>query len=111
MLSFRETYLSELQSHARSGQGWWLLMRESPLICGIDFSASQRNAGAHTWITTGVGRGRTLEVVQCLPAKELPGSGRDRTACMTSVRRFIAEQPHLVAGLDFPFGLPQALVP
>jgi hypothetical protein len=86
-------------------------MQDDLLCCGIDFSADQHQAGSHTWVTVGRPVDGTLEVTECRPAWQLPGSGKDRPGCMAGLRRFLAERPNLVAGLDFPFGLPRSLVP
>lgn len=86
-------------------------MEEPQSICGIDFSAHQKKAGAYTWITVGVADGGGLKVTECIPAERLPGSGKDRVACMAGLRRFLVGRPSMVTGLDFPFGLPRSLVP
>ncbi len=40
----------------------------------------------------------------------MPGSGRDRDRALAALRRLIAEGEACAFGLDFPFGLPQALL-
>ncbi|TVQ33716.1 MAG: DUF429 domain-containing protein [Phycisphaeraceae bacterium] len=81
-------------------------------VIGVDFSAAA-DAGRRMWIARaeapadGVG---PAEIRSCIPAEELPGSGRDRDMAMAGVRTLLAESGDCVAGLDFPFGLPAPLV-
>lgn len=80
-------------------------------VAGIDFSAAT-DAGRRIWIACGRRRGERggVEIESCFPAEALPGSGRDRETALAAVRAWIASMGEGVVGLDFPFGLPAALV-
>lgn len=87
-------------------------MERRRLLIGVDFSAAA-DAGRRMWIARGEapreGDGPAL-IQACVPAEELPGSGRARDAAMAGVRGLLAESGACIAGLDFPFGLPAPLV-
>jgi len=78
-------------------------------IYGIDFSASIQ-AGRRTWITAGAVAPSGLRISDCRPAELLPDSGRDRHTCLTALRSFLTTRTACAVGMDFPFGLPGALV-
>jgi len=82
-------------------------------VIGVDFSAAA-DAGRRMWIARAEspedGAGPVM-IRDCAAAEELPGSGRARDDAMAGVRSLLAESGACVAGLDFPFGLPAALVP
>ncbi len=78
-------------------------------IYGVDFSASTE-AGKGTWITAGTVAPSGLRISECHPAELLPGSGRDRHTCLTALRSFLMTLRACAVGMDFPFGLPGALV-
>jgi hypothetical protein len=44
-------------------------------VHGVDFSGAE-DAGKSIWIATGIIKGKTLEIEEIRPAKELPTSGR-----------------------------------
>ena len=62
------------------------------------------------WIASGAIVGDVLRLEDCRRAEVLPGSGRDRDRCLAALRHFISTQEACAVGLDFPFGLPSALV-
>jgi hypothetical protein len=78
-------------------------------IYGVDFSGAAK-AGNKIWITSGVIEGEALRVEACHRAADLPGSGQDRDRCLAALRDFIRQREASVFGLDFPFGLPRALI-
>ncbi len=78
-------------------------------ICGIDFSGA-KDAGKRIWIASGTVERDSLLIEECYRAKDLPGSGKDRDQCLAALRDFIGRESASALGLDFPFGLPQALV-
>jgi hypothetical protein len=78
-------------------------------ICGIDFSGA-KDAGKRIWIASGIVEQDGLLIEECYRAKDLPGSGKDRDQCLAVLRDFIGRANACAFGLDFPFGLPQALV-
>lgn len=78
-------------------------------IYGVDFSGAAE-AGRKIWVAWGEVAAGTLRMVGCFKAEELPGSGKERKACLAALREFIARQRDCVVGLDFPFGLPRLLV-
>lgn len=78
-------------------------------VHGVDFSGAA-DAGRRIWIASGVVEGSTLRVEACRRAEDLPGSGRHRDRCLAALQKFIAGQQVSAVGLDFPFGLPRALV-
>lgn len=79
-------------------------------IYGIDFSGSKM-AGDKIWITEASPDNGTLALKDCYPARDLPGSSRQRNACLNALRDFIEDHPNGVFGLDFPFGLPEKVTP
>jgi hypothetical protein len=78
-------------------------------VFGVDFSGAD-DAGRRIWIAGGVIEGGRLCIESCRPAEALPGSGRPRETCLEALRAFVVRQGACVIGLDFPFGLPAALV-
>ena len=82
-------------------------MRER--IIGVDFSGAQ-DAGKRIWIAIGTPVGATLRIDTCQPAQDLPGSGTKRDDSLSALRGLLLRESHSAVGLDFPFGLPQALV-
>jgi hypothetical protein len=77
-------------------------------VYGVDFSGA-KDAGRRIWIATGSAAGETLQIECCLAAKDLPGSSRERDSALRALRELIARESRAAVGLDFPFGLPQAL--
>lgn len=78
-------------------------------VYGIDFSGAAQ-AGEKIWIAEGVIEGMTLRIEACYRGADLPGSGPGRERCLPALRDFIGDGEAGVFGLDFPFGLPRALV-
>jgi len=78
-------------------------------IYGIDFSGAV-DAGKRIWIASGIVEKDALLIEGCYRAKDLPGSGKDRDQCLAALRDFIGRANACAFGLDFPFGLPRALV-
>jgi len=78
-------------------------------VYGVDFSGAA-NAGKKIWVATGNITGDVLEIEDCHRAQVLQGSGRYRDQCLVALRHFIGAQQVCACGLDFPFGLPYALV-
>lgn len=78
-------------------------------IYGVDFSGA-RDAGNRIWIAGGSIEGAALSVTQCFQAKDLPDSGTDRDRSISALRAFIMRENESVFGMDFPFGIPKALI-
>ncbi len=78
-------------------------------IHGVDFSGAV-DAGRRIWVASGLIEKRALRIETCRRGEELPGSGRGRDQCLAALREFIRSQRGCAFGLDFPFGLPGALV-
>lgn len=76
---------------------------------GVDFSAA-REAGRAIWIAMGEDEGDRLVVTGLASAASLPDGGRDAAAAHRALRTVLAGAGEAIAGLDFPFGLPRALV-
>ena len=68
------------------------------------------DAGRKIWIASGERAGGRLQIKDCRPAAELPGSGSARDVALSALRAFIAEEREAAIGMDFPFGLPWGLV-
>jgi len=78
-------------------------------VYGVDFSGAV-DAGRRIWIASGVIEKRALRIEECRRGEALPGSGRAREQCLAALREFIRSRRGCAFGLDFPFGLPRALV-
>ncbi len=78
-------------------------------IYGVDFSGAA-NAGAKIWIAGDPIEGGSLRMEGCFRAEALPGSGRDGGRCLAALRDAMGNHREAAWGLDFPFGLPEALV-
>ncbi len=81
----------------------------TPTILGVDFSGAS-DAGRKIWLSRGTldERGR-LHVEACRRAADLPGGSAERTAALSALRAEIVAS-RCVCGLDFPIGLPRALL-
>ena len=79
------------------------------VIYGVDFSGA-KDAGKRIWIARGLITDDVLMITACFEAQDLPGSGRDRERSLKALREFLSQQKQGIFGLDFPFGLPRALV-
>lgn len=80
------------------------------VVHGVDFSAAEKDAGSRIWIATGVVSRERLRIVDLRRAADLSDWGPARVPSLAALRRFIAERPTCVFGLDFPFGLPAAVL-
>lgn len=78
-------------------------------VYGVDFSGAA-DAGKKIWVTSGVIEGDALQIERCHRAEDLPGWGKDRDQCLAALRHFIGKEQAGIFGLDFPFGLPRALI-
>ncbi len=78
-------------------------------IYGIDFSGAL-NAGRKIWISLAGIKGGVLEIKDCFRGLSLPNSGRSLPDCLSALVTFIASHKNSIFGLDFPFGLPRAIV-
>jgi hypothetical protein len=78
-------------------------------VYGVDFSGA-KDAGKKIWIARGIIEEDMLLITEYFQAEDLPGSGRDRESSLTALKEFISEQKDSIFGLDFPFGIPKALV-
>jgi hypothetical protein len=79
------------------------------LIHGIDWSGAV-DAGRRIWIATCRRSTDRLEVNSLRRAEDLPGGSRKRDVCIAALLNWIHLQGPCAIGLDFPFGLPAALV-
>ena len=84
-------------------------MKSPDRIYGVDFSGA-KDAGKKIWIAKGVVKRNSLLIEDCFRARDLPNSGKALEICLTSLLGLIKKSPDVVFGLDFPFGLPRALV-
>ncbi len=78
-------------------------------VYGVDFSGAQ-DACKKIWVSTGIIKGKTLEIEEIQPAKELSLSGRNREECLSAIVDFISREKEAIIGMDFPFGLLTPLV-
>lgn len=82
-------------------------------ILGIDFSGGA-DAGRNIWIAEAFqdlrDRRRPLKIETCLPAIDLPRSGAMPALAIPALARHILRDPTTLAGCDFPFSLPTALM-
>jgi len=82
-------------------------MRER--VIGVDFSGA-KDAGRRIWVALGTATRDRLQIESCQPAQHLPGSGRARAESLRALEDLILAENRSAVGLDFPFGLPRALV-
>ncbi len=78
-------------------------------IIGIDFSGGV-NAGRKIWIAEGRVESGALLIEACLRGEALPGSSRQRAECLAALRAYIRSTGEALVGVDFPLGLPHALM-
>lgn len=78
-------------------------------IYGIDFSGA-KDAGKKIWVAGGRIEGNVVNIEECWRASELHGAGNERERCLTALRGFIVKETDSAIGIDFPFGLPLAMV-
>jgi len=86
------------------------MLRARGHIVGIDFSGA-RDAAKRIWLTTALRRNGVLNVESCVPARTLLRDVQTREQTLAALANWIARQDDALIGLDFPFGLPQPLVP
>lgn len=80
-------------------------------IYGVDFG-DYFESGDGLWVTEATVVDDALRVLDCRPASERFGVSTDRALVLGSLTSFLATVPDdSVVGLDFPFGLPDELVP
>lgn len=79
-------------------------------ILGVDFSGAG-DAGRRIWIAEGrlTDRG-ALQVMQCVPAMDLPNGGVRPDQAVPALARHITALNDARVGCDFPFSLPRDLV-
>lgn len=79
-------------------------------ILGVDFSGAS-DAGRKIWIAEGRLDGNgALELLTCVAAIDLPGSGKAPGEAVPALARHIAGLGAARVGCDFPFSLPRDLV-
>jgi hypothetical protein len=83
-------------------------MRGTVEIYGVDFSGAAK-AGRKTWIAKGAVRNGVLQIDSVARSGAFTGAGDAREECLHGLMAFIGGQADAAFGLDFPFGLPQAV--
>ncbi|HKP25507.1 MAG TPA: hypothetical protein VJV39_16695 [Dongiaceae bacterium] len=79
-------------------------------ILGVDFSGAS-DAGRKIWVAEGRLDGNgALELLTCVAAIDLPGSGKTPAEAVPALARHIAGLGVAHVGCDFPFSLPRDLV-
>ena len=82
-------------------------------ILGIDFSGAT-DAGRKIWVAETrfdpLAADQPLKIETCIPAVELPQSGTSPYLAIAALANYITVDPTTIAGCDFPFSLPAALV-
>jgi hypothetical protein len=79
-------------------------------VLGVDFSGAN-DAGRKIWIAECKrGRGDRLTLVDLRPAADLPGSGIAPAVAIAALARHITRKCGTIAGCDFPFTLPKAVM-
>jgi hypothetical protein len=79
-------------------------------ILGVDFSGAS-DAGRKIWIAEGrLSASGALELLRCLPAKDLPGGGIRPEQAVPALARHLAALGEARVGCDFPFSLPRDLI-
>ncbi len=85
------------------------LLAGRPLV-GVDFSGAA-DAGRRLWVAEGrLDAGGRLTLLNCRPARELPGGGLSPPQALAALRAFLLTQPDAAVGVDVPFGVPAALM-
>jgi len=81
-------------------------------IVGVDFSGDARRAGRKIWLAEAVVEDDGLRIVDCAPATDRLDADPVREAAIPALTRYLGSLPATTAvGLDFPFGLPEEVVP
>jgi hypothetical protein len=78
-------------------------------VYGVDFSGAA-NAGRKIWIAGGSIVGETFKFEVGRRIADAPSYAPERERALAALRRFVTREAPCVVGLDFPFGLPLALV-
>jgi hypothetical protein len=90
-----------------------ILPNRSRRILGVDFSGGV-DAGRNIWIAEAIqdlrDHRRPLKITSLLPAIDLPRSGAMPALAIPALARHILHDPTILAGCDFPFSLPAALM-
>ncbi|MFA5110526.1 MAG: hypothetical protein WC443_03880 [Desulfobaccales bacterium] len=84
------------------------LPRNPTAIYGVDFSGALY-AGRKIWISLAAITGGVLHIRDCFRGLSLPNSGRKLQDCLSALVTFIASHRNSLFGIDFPFGIPQAM--
>lgn len=80
-------------------------------IYGVDFG-DDFESGVALWVSEATVEDGELRVLDCRSASERFGVSGDRSLVLGSLTSFLATVPDSsVVGLDFPFGLPDELIP
>lgn len=78
-------------------------------FAGVDFSGA-RDAGKHIWVCEGKPAAGRLHITACYPAADLPGGTVARNGALMALHDHIATRRGTLFGLDFPPGLPRAVM-
>jgi hypothetical protein len=79
-------------------------------ILGVDFSGAS-DAGRKIWVAEGrLSDTGALELMDCVPAMDLPGGGVRPEQAVSALARYVAAFGDARVGCDFPFSLPRELV-
>ena len=79
-------------------------------ILGVDFSGAS-DAGRKIWVAEGRHSDTgALQLLQCVPAMDLPGGGVRPELAVPALARHVAVLDDARVGCDFPFSLPRDLV-
>ena len=78
-------------------------------LIGVDFSGA-RDAGRRIWVAAGTRLHGRFVLEGCAPAAELPGGAADKTTALKALVTFLLSEHRAVAGLDFPFSLPETFI-
>jgi hypothetical protein len=79
-------------------------------ILGVDFSGAS-DAGRKIWVAEGrLSDDGALQLLQCVPAMDLPGGGIRPQQAVSALARHVAALTDARVGCDFPFSLPRNLV-
>lgn len=77
---------------------------------GVDFSAA-KDGGRRTWVAEGRDGADGPDIVDLRQAAALPGSGRRPADFLPALATHLLSRDQALAGLDFPFTLPEILMP
>jgi hypothetical protein len=78
-------------------------------VYGVDFSGA-KDADRKIWIAGGEVNDDSMRLELCQRLENRAGSGSRLERALAALRLFVTQQGPCVVGLDFPFGLPCALV-